>query len=109
MARIELAVEIVHDLDRIIEHLHQHEVDDASIRIRQIIAAIDVLEHSPLIGRPEVGRPGIGRPGPEHQRELVIGRGSRGYLALYRYIPEIDTVFILAIRSQIEAGYADPA
>ncbi len=98
MARIELAAEVTHDLDRTIEHLLHHEVDDAPARIGEIIAAIDVLEHSPLIGR----------PGPEHRRELVIGRGSRGYLALYRYIPQIDTVFVLAIRGQVEAGYADP-
>ena len=32
-------------------------------------------------------------------------RGSRGYVALYRYLPEIDTVFILALRSQRESGY----
>jgi toxin ParE1/3/4 len=38
--------------------------------------------------------------------ELVIGRGSRGYVALYRYVPEIDTVFVLAVRSQREAGCA---
>ncbi|MBA3904269.1 MAG: type II toxin-antitoxin system RelE/ParE family toxin, partial [Rhodocyclaceae bacterium] len=30
---------------------------------------------------------------------------SRGYVALYRYVAEIDTVFVLALRSQREAGY----
>jgi len=39
------------------------------------------------------------------KRELVIGRVSRGYLALYRYVPEADTVFLLAVRNQREAGY----
>ncbi|MGH8579450.1 MAG: type II toxin-antitoxin system RelE/ParE family toxin, partial [Gammaproteobacteria bacterium] len=39
-------------------------------------------------------------------RELVIGRSARGYVALYRYIEQIDTVFVLAIRSQREAGYS---
>ena len=39
-------------------------------------------------------------------RELVIGRGSRGYVALYSYVVELDAVFVLAIRSQREAGYA---
>ena len=29
----------------------------------------------------------------------MIGRGSRGYVALYRYVPELDTAFVLAIRS----------
>lgn len=40
------------------------------------------------------------------KRELVIGHGARGCLALYRYVAEIDTVFVLAVRSQREAGYA---
>jgi hypothetical protein len=37
--------------------------------------------------------------------ELVIGRRSRGYVALYRFVGEIDTVFVLALRSQLGAGY----
>ena len=57
--------------------------------------AIQLLTHSPLISRPAKG----GR------RELVIGRGSDGSVALYRFIARIDTVFVLAIRSQWEAGY----
>jgi len=34
----------------------------------------------------------------------VIGRRSRGFVALYRYVAEIDTVFVLALRSQREFG-----
>jgi plasmid stabilization system protein ParE len=83
------------DFDRILEHLARHEVDKAPARIREIIGAFDVLE----------GNPEIGRPAREGKRELIIGRGSRGYVALYRYVPEIDTVFLLALRSQRESGY----
>lgn len=96
MARIELAPEIRDDFDRILEHLEEHAVEDAPGRIREIIQAIDVLHHNPIIGRPVSAS----------TRELVIGRSTRGYIALYRYIEEIDTVFVLAIRSQREAGYA---
>ena len=95
MARIELAPEIQDDFDRILEHLAQHAVEDAPGRIREIIQAIDVLHHNPIIGRPVSA----------NTRELVIGRSARGYVALYRYIEQIDTVFVLAIRSQREAGY----
>jgi toxin ParE1/3/4 len=96
MSRIELAPEITEDFDRILDHLARHEIHDAAPRIRQIIDAISVLEQNPLIGRPlENGL-----------RELVIGRQTRGYVALYRYIEMIDTVFVLAIRSQREAGYS---
>ena len=58
--------------------------------------AIDVLAHNPLIGRSVA----------DGKRELVIGRKARGFVALYQYVDEIDTVFVLAIRSQREAGYA---
>lgn len=58
-----------------------------------------MLEHNPCVGRPL----------PGGNRELVIGRRAHGYLALYRDVEEIDTVFVLAIRSRREAGYARPA
>jgi hypothetical protein len=38
-------------------------------------------------------------------RELLIGRESRGYVALYRFVAAIDTVFVLAVRRQRESGY----
>jgi plasmid stabilization system protein ParE len=96
VSRVELAPEVGDDLDRILEHLVAHEAADAPSRIEDIMRAIDVLERNPLIGR--TGRADL--------RELVIGRRARGYVALYRYVAEIDTVFVLAIRGQKEAGYA---
>ena len=95
MSRIELAPEIADDFDRILDHLANHEVEDCAARIDEIVQAISVLERNPLIGRPV--------PGQMH--ELVIGRHALGYLALYRYVSAIDTVFVLAIRNQREAGY----
>lgn len=95
MARIELATQIADDFDRILDHLVEYEVAEAAGRIDEIIQAIDVLETNPLLGR----------PARNDMRELIIGRQSRGYVALYRYVPEVDTVFVLAIRSQREAGY----
>ena len=95
MSRIELAPEIGDDFERIFDHLAQYDVADMPLRIREIIQAIAGLDQSPLIGRPVY----------DDKRELVIGRRSRGYVALYRYIAEIDTVFVLAVRSQREAGY----
>jgi toxin ParE1/3/4 len=95
MARIELAPEVADDFDRILDHLLSHEVGDAPSRLRDVISAIDVLEKSPLIGRPL----------KTDLRELVIGRRAHGYVALYRYVEEVDTVFVLAIRGQKEAGY----
>lgn len=95
MARIELAAEVADDFERILDHLAEHQVADPARRIGEIIAAFNVLEHNPLIGRPV----------NNDKRELVIGRRSHGYVALYRYVSEVDTVFILAVRGQREAGY----
>ena len=55
MSRIELALEVADDFDRIFDHLFAHGADDAPGHIQDIIAAIDVLERSPLIGRPVKG------------------------------------------------------
>ncbi|WAH63318.1 type II toxin-antitoxin system RelE/ParE family toxin [Xanthomonas hortorum] len=96
MARIELAPEVAQDLERIFDHLQRHEAAHVAARLHEIIAAIDVLETNPLIGRPAGG----------DKRELVIGRGAHGYLALYCHVAQIDTVFVLAVRSQREAGFA---
>ena len=51
--------------------------------------------------------PDIGRPLPEmpELRELVIVFGDSGYVALYRFEPVDDAVYILAFRHQKEAGY----
>jgi plasmid stabilization system protein ParE len=70
--------------------------DHAALHIEAIIHALDVLASSPLIGRPAA----LG------QRELIISQGASGYLALYRFDPAQDTVFVLAVRSQRERGYA---
>ena len=95
MSRIEVAPEVSNDFDRIFDFLAQHDLEHAAARISEIIQAFNVLETNPLIGRPAAA----------NMRELVIGRGSRGYLALYRYVAVLDTVFVLAVRSQREAGY----
>lgn len=82
-------------MDRFVDHMVQYEVDNAAERVEEIVQAIDILAHSPLIGRPVRGG----------KRELVIGKGTRGFVALYRYLAEIETVFILALRAQRESGF----
>jgi plasmid stabilization system protein ParE len=95
MARIQLAAGVLDDLDRFLEHLARLEVPDGPARINGLLAAIDILRHSPLIGRPvRAGR-----------RELIVGQGGRGYMVLYRHVAAVDTVFVLAIRSQREDAY----
>ena len=56
-----------------------------------------LLETTPNIGRPLEGLPEL--------RELVIEFGGSGYVGLYRYELESDTVYLLAYRHQKEVGY----
>jgi len=95
MARIELAPEVFDNFDRFLDHMVRFDVGSAPERIGEFLQALQILATSPLIGRPVRGG----------KRELVIGQASRGYVALYRYLAEIDTAFILAIRSQRESSY----
>jgi len=96
MPRIELASDVFDDFDRFFDHMAKFgAAAEAPQCIDEIIEAVDLLAHSPLIGRKVKGG----------NRELVIGRSSHGYVALYRFLPDIDTIFVLAFRSQREAGY----
>jgi plasmid stabilization system protein ParE len=96
VARIELAPEVGEDLARIVDHLEHHEATHFAARVDEIIGAIGILATNPLIGRPS----------GDDKRELVIGRGAHGYVALYRYVPTLGTVFVLAVRGQREAGFS---
>jgi len=40
-------------------------------------------------------------------RDLVISFGKSGYVALYRFLPHLDLVRILAIRHQRELDYPE--
>ena len=96
MTSVHLADRIADDLRRIVVHLVEHDAPASEERIAGIFRALAMLADNPLIGR-------LVR---DEFRELVIGRDSHGYLALYIYKPLDDTVHVLAIRSQREAGYA---
>ena len=61
-----------------------------------IEAGVDMLEQFPNAGRPADDLE------PEH-RELLIPFGGAGYALFYEVVG--DTVFILAVKHQKEAGY----
>ncbi len=70
----------------------------ASTRAGQAIERqFEFLKTNPEIGRPLSDIPEL--------RELIIPFGDSGYVALYRYETNIDSVYILAFRHQKEAGY----
>jgi plasmid stabilization system protein ParE len=94
MARIIFSPEILKDFDRIFDFLFEHSPERAAARIEDIIRALDILQSSPQIGRPADATSAM--------RELVISNGTHGYLALYRFVAELDVVLVVAIRSQRE-------
>ena len=95
MTRVEFLPEVYDDFDRFLDHMARFEVVNPSERIAEIVCAIQVLTHSPFLGRPDKAG----------KRELVIGRGAHGYVALYRYVVSVDVVFVLAVRHQREDGF----
>ncbi len=60
-----------------------------------ITTAINILEH----------QPGIGRPVEKGLRELIIDRGTSGYLAKYSIDRAALAVRVLRLRHQKEIGY----
>lgn len=62
-----------------------------------IARQFELLETAPEVGRPFADMPEL--------RELLIDFGDSGYVALYRYGPADQTVYVLVLRHQKEAGY----
>jgi plasmid stabilization system protein ParE len=95
MPSVKFAAGALRDLARLRVFL-QHKNPIASQRAAAtIIQSVLILKQHPQIGRP------VEDMEPEY-RELIIGFGHYGYVALYRL--EGDTVIIVAIRHQLEAG-----
>lgn len=96
MAQIIYTVRALADLERLTDFLLANDAAAARTTAALIIEAVSVLAHHPLIGRAV----------EEDLRELVISRGTSGYVALYSHEPAEDVVLILSLRHQREAGFA---
>ncbi len=83
-------------LQRLREFLHSKSPLVAQRAAQSIRHALAQLGQQPAMGRPVEGL-------PETFREWVIPFGDSGYLARYR---QADTVVILAVRHQREAGFS---
>ncbi len=95
MARLIYSVQALSDLERLTMFLIDSEPAAAGDTVELIEEAVTLLRRHPLIGRPV----------EQALRELVISRGKTGYIALYSFEEEQDTVMVLALRHQREAGY----
>lgn len=97
MAKLIYSAGALISFERIFDSVAEIDPAMAFNVVDTIADALDILKRHPLIGRPVEG----GR------NELPVSRGKTGYVALYRYDELLNTVFVLAIRHQREAGYSD--
>ena len=98
MARLIYSSHALSDLDRLADFFIDHNPPNPLMALETlelIEEAISILQRHPLIGRQI----------DSDLRELVISRGRTGYLALYSFEAQQNTVLILGIRHQREVGY----
>ncbi len=97
MARVQITVRALADLERLFDFLAEYNPKQARERMLSVRRAFELLADHPLLGRQaEDGR-----------RELILSRGRFGYVAKYRWVPAEDVILILAVRHQLEAGYKE--
>ena len=97
MARVQITVRALADLERLFDFLAEHNPKLARERMLSVRRALELLADHPLLGRQaEDGR-----------RELILLRGRFGYVAKYRWVPAEEVILILAVRHQLEAGYKE--
>ena len=95
MTELVYSAQALLDLERLGDFLLETDPPAAGETALLIFEALEIL----------VRHPEIGRKVPGGQRELVISRGRTGYLALYRFLPRLDRVLVLALRHQRASGY----
>jgi plasmid stabilization system protein ParE len=92
-----LSAQALDDLERLRAFLYEVDAARAEARLAAALDALSLLANHPRIGRRRTG----------DLRELVIGQGRTGYLALYVFDELRDIVRVLRLRHQREAGYRD--
>lgn len=96
MATVEITRRALADIERLFEFIGAENPQRAREQIVSVRKAFELLADHPLLGRgAEQGR-----------RELILSRGRYGYIAKYRWLPTENIVLILAVRHQLDAGYA---
>ena len=95
MTELVYSAQALLELERLADSLADADRQGAVETAALIFEALELL----------VRHPEVGRKVHQGQRELVISRGRSGYLALYRFLPHVDRVLVLALRHQRESGY----
>ena len=96
MATVEITQRALADLERLFDFIAAETPHRARAHILSVRKAFELLADHPQLGR----------SAEEGRRELILSRGRYGYIAKYRWLAAEDIVLILAVRHQLEAGYA---
>jgi plasmid stabilization system protein ParE len=97
LATLHYTARALDDLARLANFLVEEDPPAARATAALIMSGLEILEAHPLMGHATSAS----------LRELVISRGSTGYVALYEYEPPNDRVLVVAIRHQREAGFEE--
>lgn len=95
VAQVVYSARALEKLTQALEFLYAENPPAAAAAWDAIESAVANLAAHPLVGRRVEG----------DLRELVISFGETGYIALYRFVVQQDTVRVLALRHQREIGY----
>jgi plasmid stabilization system protein ParE len=95
VAEIVYSARALDNLERAFEFLLAENPSAAPVAADAIASAVGMLATHPLVGRRVEGV----------LRELVISFGATGYIALYRYVVQLDQVRVLALRHQRDIGF----
>ena len=96
MATVKITQGSLADLERLFDFIAGENPQRARKQILSVRKALELPADHPLLGR----------SAEEGRRELILSRGRYGYVAKYRWLPAEDIVLILAVRHQLEVGYA---
>ena len=96
MPRLIWTAEALADVDRLHRWLKTKDVDAARRAVAAIRGGVRILAATPHIGRPTEDM-------DLEYREKLIDFGNSGYVVLYHF--DGETVALLAMRHQREAGY----
>lgn len=95
MAQVVYSARALDHIERAIGHLAAENSTVAMAAVAAVRSAVENLAAHPLIGRRIEA----------DIRELVVSYGATGYIALYRFVVQLDEVRVLALRHQREIGY----
>lgn len=97
MPRLIITASAASGLEHCRQFLYQHNPPAMSHAAQVINQHLLRLELEPNMGKPCLGS--------QELRELIIPFGSSGYVGLYRYVENEDSIYLLAFRHQKQAGY----